>query len=287
MTDSIDLDDLDVSDDDDEGASSNRGDWFWRGTGDPDDHPDPPSEHDGGGSGSVDSDAGRDPGVDDPTPDVAETDDGAASSDAQDGDPGGPIPRVPRENEGKPVGIPVEGGGAGGADAKRANERERERTLTDDPEAGNPEHPDPPADSGGTAGAGGASGPHGGGVDDMTLAFTYEALGRLVHLQSALADANTWSDWIGIVGDVPAHVITTFQRTEGVDADFFNGAGAGPAERLADVDRTSMFFAERMVVVGLPRESWIAEEAGWEFVPLADAAEGAGWELEPADGEDG
>ncbi len=166
-------------------------------------------------------------------------------------------------------------GGAGGADARRAGDRERDRTLS--------------AESEGDTGTPEASGPHGGGVDDMTTAFTYGALGRLKHLQTALADANGWSDWIGIVGDVPAHVITTFQRENGVDADFFNGAGAGPAERLADIDRSSMFFAERMVVIGLPGEEWFAEEAGWEFVPLETAAEGAGWELRDGgdDGDDG
>ncbi|WP_254536032.1 DUF7124 domain-containing protein [Halomarina litorea] len=255
MTDSIDLDDIDVQDDDDR-PERNRGDWFWRGEGDPDDEPADPA-----GADPSATDAGADPtsAGEDPERERESERDGAS---------GGPVPRVPRENEGKPVGIPMEGGGAGGADAKRAGERERERTLEAD--ANEPS----------------ASGPHGGGVDDMTTAFTYEALKRLKHLQTALADANTWSDWIGIVGDVPAHVITTFQRNNGVDADFFNGAGAGPAERLADIDRSSMFFAERMVVIGLPGEEWFAEEADWEFVPLSEAAEGAGWELRD-DGADG
>ena len=126
-----------------------------------------------------------------------------------------------------------------------------------------------------------ASGPHGGGVDEMTLAFTYNAITRLSHLHGALADANEWTDWIGIVGDVEAYVINKFQRDNHLDLDFFNGSGTGPGERLAAIDEHSMFYAERMVVVGVAGEDEaVAEEAGWEFVSLDDAAAKAGWELD-------
>jgi hypothetical protein len=126
-----------------------------------------------------------------------------------------------------------------------------------------------------------ASGPHGGGTDEMTLAFTYNAITRLSHLHGALADAEGWTDWIGVVGDVEAYVINKFQRDNHLDLDFFNGSGTGPGERLAEVDEHSMFYAERMVVVGVAGEDeYVADRAGWEFVPLADAATKAGWELD-------
>lgn len=186
---------------------------------------------------------------------------GADADTGADADPT-PAPRVPRETDGKPVGVPVEGGGAGAG-------------ATDaDPDGSAPR----------PLGESEAEGPHGGGPDEMTLAFTYDAAKRLADPGLVFASAREWADWIGIVGDVPAHVVTKFQRENGVDADFFNGTGTDPGERLAEVDRTSMFFAERMVVVGIEgSDEPIAAEADWEFVPLATAAEKAGWELDPDD----
>ncbi len=95
-------------------------------------------------------------------------------------------------------------------------------------------------------------------------------------------EARGWADWVGIVGDVEAFVINEFQRDHGIDADFVSGAGQEPAERLADIDKHSMVDAERMVLVGRPDDEPIAERTGWEFIPLADAAEKADWDL--ADG---
>ncbi|ADJ16376.1 DUF7124 domain-containing protein [Halalkalicoccus jeotgali] len=170
--------------------------------------------------------------------------------------PEGTTPHVPHENRDKPVGLPEERGGAGGTSAREAA-REHD-TTGDAPEA---------------------SGPHGGGADEMTMALTYEAAKRLADPGYVLATA-TFADWIGIVGGVDAHVITAFQRSHGVDADFFNGTGTGPAERLAEITEMSMFFAERMVVLGCNGEEWIAQQAGWEFVPIETAAEKAGWDLD-------
>ncbi|MFC7224857.1 hypothetical protein ACFQKF_17280 [Halalkalicoccus sp. GCM10025322] len=167
------------------------------------------------------------------------------------------VPHVPRENRNRPVGMPTEQGGAGGTSARQAAEDERN-------DGGVPED---------------ASGPHGGGVDEMTMAFTYEAAKRLTDPGFVFAGA-AWADWVGLVGEVDAHVLNKFQRENGIDADFFNGSGTGPAERLAEITEMSMFFAERMVLVGTADEEWIAEEAGWEFVPIGTAAEKAGWELD-------
>ena len=178
---------------------------------------------------------------------AASLDDAEQAGDSQ----GSRIPHVPYESSDSPAGIPKERGGSGSG-AGPAEDR------AEAPEA---------------------SGPHGGGVDDMATAYTYEAVQRLVDPRIALAETNEWSDWVGLVGDVPAHAINSFLREHQLDIDFFNGSGDGPAERLAAIGEHSMFYSERMVVVGTDGEQWIAEDAGWEFVDLADAAESAGWEL--------
>lgn len=222
MTEEIDLDELDAEQD--EGSAPNPGDWIWREGSDPEAEPEP-EEPDIGGE---DEENRR-----------------------------GRVPHVPRENKDKPVGIPVEGGGAGATSAAEA---------TDEP----PDHSDNETDTE-------ASGPHGGGIDDMTMAITYEAMKQLEDPRLVMGDAKAWADWVGIVGDIEAFVINKFQRDHQIDVDFFNGSGEGPAERLAGVDRKSMFYAERMVLVGLPDEEWMAEAADWEFVPLSEAAEKADW----------
>lgn len=263
MTDSIDLDEIDTGE---EESDANDGDWFWQGNGDPPEEPGsaaatpgsadspaeaPESTDSGGttvGTGSPDSEESADPDADEPAA-------------------GGPIPHVPYENKNQPAGIPVEQGGSGGGAAQSGGRRAQ---APDDKGQMREE---------GQQGEAQASGPHGGDADDMTTAFTLKALRRIDNVQRALSETNQWSDWIGIVGDVESHEIQKFQRDHQLDVDFFNGTGSGPAERLAEIDRTSMFYAKRMVVVGVEGEEWFATDDEWEFVPLAEAAEGAGWEI--------
>lgn len=218
----------------------NRGDWFWRGEGDFEGEIEALGTDASGGGTDTDSAADSEPeAVPKPDPVDAST------------------PHVPHRNRDKPVGMPEGQGGAGGTSARAAAE-EHEAS------GGVPED---------------ASGPHGGGADEMTMAFTYEAAKRLADPAFVITGA-AFADWVGIVGEVDAHVINNFQRSHGVDADFFNGTGTGPGERLAEITEMSMFFAERMVVLGCEEEKWIAQEASWEFVPIEVAAEKAGWELD-------
>jgi hypothetical protein len=263
MTERIDLDELDAGNDDED--APNPGDWFWREEGDPPDEPEAVTDvktTSGTTAGDAGSDATESDALD---TDVDSEDDANAAS--------GPIPRVPRENEDRPVGVPEESGGAGAgagestsagasdADAPASDSTAETQTTTTD------EQPE-------------ASGPHGGGADDMTLAFTYEAATQLADFGRVAADAYGWADWVGIVGRVPAHVVNKFQRDRNVDLDFFNGASADPGERLARIGPSSMFYAKRMVVVGVEGEDEeIAEKADWEFVPLAEAAEKADWDV--------
>ncbi|MFC6717782.1 hypothetical protein ACFQGT_09090 [Natrialbaceae archaeon GCM10025810] len=283
MTDRIDLDDLEVSTDDDPADEPNAGDWFWRGEGDPSDEPDsgrsnPPSPRNsttasaegGGACYSSESDGGPSSSGAERTIDGSDPADPTAT----------PAPHVPHANRNKPVGIPTESGGAGtGTGASRPRSRTASGT---DGTAASDESPEESGRATGPRPAGSAAdGTHGGGVDEMTLAFTYRAARRLKNPAFVFSNANGWADWIGIVGDVETHVITKFQRERGVEADFFTGSGTAPSERLREIDRNSMFYAERMVVVGVDeRDEAIAAEAGWEYVPLETAAEKADWTLE-------
>ncbi|WP_458210016.1 DUF7124 domain-containing protein [Haladaptatus sp. NG-SE-30] len=253
MTDRIDLDEFDTEEDESM-ESGNDADWFWKNEGEiPDD-----------------SAADRDDEAE-----ITEAAEGQDESDAAQ-----PIPHVPHPDRDKPVGVPVDTGGAGGTPAGQdemgsengeQDDRSAERGGQDSGEAGDQEAREHPME---------ASGPHGGGADAMTMALTYEAAKRLTNPRQVFVDAANWADWLGIVGPVPAHVLNKFQRDHQIDLDFFNGTGTEPGERLAQIDHHSMFFADRMVVVGVEgQDEAIADAAGWEFVPLSDAATKADWKL--------
>ncbi|MFB6123919.1 MAG: hypothetical protein ABEJ78_10735 [Haloferacaceae archaeon] len=268
MTDRIDIDDLDVDDGTEE--TPNRGDWFWSGEGDPDEESGWLStEKNGdaadGGTDATSSDAGVDADVGGGIGTDADATESADSSPT--------TPRVPLTDDEAPVGIPVHSGGAGAGEAGSGDEP---AAVEAEPTTDGDSAPDDVPTAGGTAHESHAD------PDEMTTAFTYEAVRRLANPRRAVNEARGWSDWVGVVGDVEAHVLNKFQREHRLDLDFFNGTGTGPAERLAAVDGHSMFYAERMVVVGTDGESWIATEADWEFVPLAEAAREANWSLTDA-----
>jgi len=299
MTERIDLDELDVESDDEPAA--NRGDWFWRGDGDRDSEPDENrlEQHTSAANSRADAapavevSADADAGVEsDADADDSSSEDGTTTTDVEEPSDRGPLPGVPGAGGDGPAGIPVEGGGTGAGSAPQGVGVDGVAPASDDAERDvdgpTPRHTsedgdevwyDPSDAPASTQTGSTASGPHGGGVDDMTMALTYEAAKRLADPRFAVIEAKTWTDWIGIVGDVPAYVINKFQREHELDVDFFSDASTGPAQRLRDIDEHSMFYAERMVVVGVDDDSEIAERADWEFVPLAEAAGKADWEL--------
>lgn len=252
MTDEIDLDEFE-GDEEEEETTADVGDSIWESGGDS------PARFTRGDSTEETADPTPDSSVE--TSDA--TDAAADSTDVADGDRTETrVPHVPYADSGKPAGVPMASGGSGGGAGVEPSE------------AGTPEADASEGD------APQATGPHGETADDLTLAFTYEAVTRVADPAYVFSDANTWADWLGIVGDVPTPAINKFQRDHGVDADFFNGSGTGPRERLRGIDAYSMFDAERFVLVGCPD----AEEAdwapdGWEFLPLSEAAEKAGWSL--------
>ena len=269
-TDRVDLDALDVGDKEEENEQPRRGEWFWNeGSGASD------TVEAAAGSSATDGEAGdaTTPGMTD-TDATPETDSPESNLTAND-ERRARVPHVPRENKNQPVGIPVEGGGAGGASASAAAERERD---AGDEDAGTPAE--------GGEGRTISTGDSRSLASEMTMAFSYDAMKRFASPVLVMANAEEWTDWIGLVGEVDAYVINTYVRQEGLDIDFFNGAGDGPAERLAEIttNPNSMFAAERTVLVGTEGDREIADRAGWEFVPLEAAADAAGWDLnDPAE----
>ncbi len=116
-----------------------------------------------------------------------------------------------------------------------------------------------------------------GGSSDMTLAFELNALKALVDPNAVFNDARQWTSYVGVVSEKPTYVVTNFTRKERIRQDFFSGP-RGVEESLENVKR--QFDTDRHVFVGTTEEDEErAEATDWEFLPLEDAAEAAGWEL--------
>ncbi|WP_436911645.1 DUF7124 domain-containing protein [Halosimplex marinum] len=116
-----------------------------------------------------------------------------------------------------------------------------------------------------------------GGSSDMTLAFDLDALKALAYPDRVFQDARQWSEYVGVVSEQPTYVVTNFTRKHRIRQDFFSGPRSR-AESLENVQK--QFGTERHVFVGTDDEdAELAEEVGWEYLPVKDAAEAAEWEL--------
>jgi len=110
---------------------------------------------------------------------------------------------------------------------------------------------------------------------DMTLAFELEALQELAYPEKVFEDARSWSEYVGIVSDEPTYVVTNYTRKNRIRQDFFSGP-RGKGESLETIKR--QFTTERHVLVGVGEEDErLAEEYGWEYLAVEDAAEAAEW----------
>ncbi|AFK20042.2 hypothetical protein E6P09_15005 [Haloferax mediterranei ATCC 33500] len=117
----------------------------------------------------------------------------------------------------------------------------------------------------------------GGGQGTMTLAFELEALKHLADPNAAFSDARTWTKYVGVVSEKPTYVVTNFTRKERIRQDFFSGP-RGVEESLGNVMR--QFDTDRHVFIGTSDEDReMAEETGWEYLAVEDAAEAAEWAL--------
>ena len=116
-----------------------------------------------------------------------------------------------------------------------------------------------------------------GATDDMTLAFDLAALQHLAHPDSVFTEARRFSQYTGVVSDEPTYVITNFTRQHRIAQDFFSGP-KGPVESLENI--MEQFDTERYVYVGTEDDHReVAEDAGWEYLTVEEAAEAADWEL--------
>ena len=116
-----------------------------------------------------------------------------------------------------------------------------------------------------------------GGSGDMTLAFDLDALKELAYPDSVFTDARQWSEYVGVISEQPTYVVTNFTRKHRIRQDFFSGP-RGREESLENVKE--QFDTDRHVFLGSGEEDAdLAEAAGWEFLPVENAAEAADWEL--------
>jgi len=118
---------------------------------------------------------------------------------------------------------------------------------------------------------------NGGGSEDMTLAFELSALQALAEPGTVFDDARRWSEYVGVVSEKPTYVVTNFTRKNRIRQDFFSGP-RGRSESLKSVK--DQFDTERHVFIGTDEDDGeLAEEVDWEYLPIEDAAEAAGWTL--------
>jgi hypothetical protein len=116
-----------------------------------------------------------------------------------------------------------------------------------------------------------------GGSGDMTLAFDLDALKELTHPDSVFTDARQWSEYVGVISEQPTYVVTNFTRKHRIRQDFFSGP-RGREESLTNVKE--QFDTDRYVFVGSTEDDeTLAETVDWEYLPVAEAAEAADWEL--------
>lgn len=115
------------------------------------------------------------------------------------------------------------------------------------------------------------------GDADMTLAFDLAALQELAEPDRVFTDARQWTEYVGVVSEKPTYVVTNFTRKHRIRQDFFSGP-RGREESLESV--REQFDTGRHVFVGTDESDRdLAERVGWEYLPVEDAAEAAGWTL--------
>jgi len=113
------------------------------------------------------------------------------------------------------------------------------------------------------------------GDTDMTLAFELEALKQLASPERVFEDARGWTEYIGVVSEKPTYVVTNFTRKNRIRQDFFSGP-RGKTESLEGVK--DQFQTDRYVYIGASDEDEeLADEVGWEYLDVEDAAEAADW----------
>jgi hypothetical protein len=123
-----------------------------------------------------------------------------------------------------------------------------------------------------------------GGSGDMTLAFELDALEALADPTDVFSGTRRWTEYVGVISEQPTYVVTNFTRKNRIRQDFFSGP-RGRRESLENVK--GQFDTERHVFVGTNDEDReLAEDLDWEYLPVTEAAEAAGWTLGDDDDEE-
>lgn len=114
------------------------------------------------------------------------------------------------------------------------------------------------------------------GGESMTLVFALAAVDRLDQPADAIADARRWSRHVGVIADDTSELTAAVEEA-GAEPDFLSGED-GKVGSLAGIRQK--FPTERHVFVSIDEaDGQTARAFGWEFLPLAEAAEKAGWPL--------
>lgn len=114
----------------------------------------------------------------------------------------------------------------------------------------------------------------------MTLAFSLPAVRQLAHPAAAFEDARAWSQAVGIV-DNDVEAIETFVATHELPQDY----EVGDADKWLALERirAETPTPRHVYVGGTDEDRRVASRLGWEFVPVAEAADKAGWNLDETD----
>jgi hypothetical protein len=110
----------------------------------------------------------------------------------------------------------------------------------------------------------------------VTLALSLGAFDRVADPEAVFADARGWSRYVGVV-DNDTDAVAARVDEHGLEGDF----DLGDRDKwlaLSDLHRAT--DTPRHVFVGVTDDELAARNTGWEFVPVAEAAEKAGWALE-------
>lgn len=111
---------------------------------------------------------------------------------------------------------------------------------------------------------------------EMTLAFSLSAIERFEDPAAVFEDARTWSQHVGVV-DNDCDAVETVVEEHALQQDF----DLGDRDKwLAMEGIREATHTPRHVYVGVGTEDRrVSTHLGWEFVPVTEAAEKAGWPL--------
>lgn len=115
----------------------------------------------------------------------------------------------------------------------------------------------------------------------MTLAFAFEAFQELAEPATVFAEARGWARYVAVVGN-DAAAVEAYLAEHDVEQD----VALGDEDKwLALQGIHEATDTERHVFVGQTADDRrAAEQTGWEYVPLEEAADKAEWELAAASG---